>query len=237
MSEAQWLAIAIGNTHVKAAVFQEAECITEYTCQHLDLPDLEVNLSQWSYSWIAIASVVPTLITPWHDLPQTQIIRIGMVPIHGLYSTMGVDRALAVWGAGLTYGYPVLVIDAGTAMTLTGIDANQSLVGGAILPGLSTQLRSLTHNTATLPEVDLPTQMPQRWATDTETAMQSGVIYSAIAGLQAFIQNWLLAFPDSKIVITGGDSSRICPYLYPSVTLDLNLIFWGIRGIWQERGR
>ena len=156
MSEAQWLAIAIGNTNIKAAVFQQSECMAEYTYLHTELSSLEASLSPRSYSQIAIASVVPDLITPWHGLPQTLSIETSMIPVAGIYATMGVDRALAAWGAGLTYGYPVLSIDAGTAITLTGLDSTENLVGGAILPGLQSQFRALRANGALLPEVSIP---------------------------------------------------------------------------------
>ena len=52
---------------------------------------------------------------------------------------------------GETGGFPMLVIDAGTALTFTGADANQCLVGGAILPGLRLQLASLGQKTGQLP--------------------------------------------------------------------------------------
>jgi len=235
MSEAQWLAIAIGNTNIKAAVFQQSECMAEYTYLHTELSSLEASLSPRSYSQIAIASVVPDLITPWHGLPQTLSIETSMIPIAGIYATMGVDRALAAWGAGLTYGYPVLSIDLGTAITLTGLDSTAALVGGAILPGLQSQFHALRANGALLPEVSISTQLPPRWATDTVAAIQSGVIYGVIASLQAFIQDWLLAYPDSKIAITGGDGKSIAPYLEASIVLDPRLIFWGIRGIWETQ--
>lgn len=49
----------------------------------------------------------------------------------------------------------ILVIDAGTALTFTAADADQRLVGGAILPGLGLQRSSLAQKTATLPRVEL----------------------------------------------------------------------------------
>ena len=86
-----------------------------------------------------LASVVPSQTALWQIYPNVHIINLDQIPLQGVYPTLGIDRALALWGAGKTWGFPMLVIDAGTAMTFTGADANQCLVGGAILPGLGLQ--------------------------------------------------------------------------------------------------
>jgi type III pantothenate kinase len=174
----------------------------------------------------------------WQTYPNLQVITLEQIPLLGTYPTLGIDRALALWGAGKTYGFPVLVIDAGTALTFTGADANCRLIGGAILPGLRLQLRSLSHQTAALPEVELPEQLPPRWALDTRDAIQSGTIYTLLAGIEDFIAAWRQEFPASKVIITGGDRTylfnylqRYSPQIAAEVIDDPNLIFWGMRSL------
>ena len=235
MSSKQWLAIAIGNTHIRAAVFADAspysEAVLRYVVRHAELDQLVGNLHQIKFERVAIASVVPQIITPWHHLPQTSLITNRQIPIANIYDSMGRDRALAIFGAGAKYGYPVLVIDAGTALTLTGVDATPALIGGAILPGLVMQFASLNQSTAALPMAAMG-DLPNRWATDTVSAIQSGVIYTAIAGLEAFIQDWQQQFPTSQIVFTGGDGKRMQQYLDLGI-FDPDLIFRGIQQLWQ----
>jgi type III pantothenate kinase len=232
-TNAQWLAIAIGNTHIRAAVFRGMELLAEYTKPHIELLELEYELDRQSYDRIAIASVVPDFVTPWHGLAQTQMITSDLIPIQGIYKTMGVDRALVALGAGITYGYPVLIIDAGTALTITGIDTTPSLVGGAILPGLRSQFNCLRQNAALLPLAPTPKELPTLWANDTMTAMQSGVIHTVVAGLKRFIRDWQKLFPRSHLVITGGEGEYIRSYLQGG-KLDSKLIFWGMRSLWQQ---
>jgi type III pantothenate kinase len=86
---------------------------------------------------LSLASVVPNQTALWQDYSNVHEITLDQVPLQGIYPTLGIDRALALWGAGETWGWPMLVIDAGTALTLTGADANRCLIGGAILPGLA----------------------------------------------------------------------------------------------------
>lgn len=185
-----------------------------------------------------LASVVPSQTTLWQTYPSVNVITLAQVPLLGLYLTLGIDRALALLGAGETLGYPVLVIDAGTALTLTGADADCQLIGGAILPGLGLQLKSLTRDTAALPATQLPTQLPPRWAMQTASAIESGVIYTVLAGIREFIEDWQSRFPTSQIVLTGGDSPVLLSYLqslYPEmarhVICNPHLIFGGIQSV------
>lgn len=224
-----FLAIAIGNTRIKAVIFgSKKQILEEYAYTHEQLPNLEAKLATRNFECIAIASVVPNIITYWHHLPQTQIITTADVPLQGLYSTMGCDRALAAYGAGENYGYPVLVIDAGTAITITGIDTNKNLIGGAIMAGLRSQFACLHQSTAALPDLPIPETLPRRWAADTHGAIQGGVAHLLIAGLQAYIDDWRSQFPDSQIILTGGDRDYLAKWGLKVDMIDKNLIFLGI---------
>ncbi|NET73749.1 MAG: pantothenate kinase [Sphaerospermopsis sp. SIO1G2] len=187
---------------------------------------------------LLIASVVPEQTAKWQNYPNAEFITLDQIPLTRMYSTLGIDRALAVFGAGKNYGFPILVIDAGTALTFTGADANQNLIGGAILPGLGLQFTSLGQKTGQLPllKVREVQELPPRFALDTKSAIESGIIYTLLAGIKDFIDNWLLSFPDSQIAMTGGDSELLGSYLkqeFPKIgeqiILDQNLIFWGMK--------
>ncbi|NMG05639.1 pantothenate kinase [Brasilonema sp. UFV-L1] len=185
---------------------------------------------------LLLASVVPNQTALWQTYPNVCIITLEQVPIKGIYSTLGIDRALALLGAGQVWGFPVLVIDAGTALTFTGADTNHCLVGGAILPGLGLQLATLAERTGQLPTVESPQQLPQRYALNTQQAMQSGVIYTLVAGIKDFIEAWWRDFPQGKIVMTGGDRTLLVKYLQSQETeiaahviVETNLIFWGMQ--------
>lgn len=184
---------------------------------------------------LVVASVVPQQTAIWQSYPAVRIITLDQLPIGGLYPTLGIDRALALLGAGNRLGWPVLLIDAGTALTFTGANVNRYLVGGAILPGLGLQLSSLAKKTAGLPSVSLPENLPRRWATDTAGAIQSGVVYAAVAGVRDFIEDWRCLFPNSKIAVTGGDRTLLLQYLasaFPDTAASVidapEAIFWGI---------
>ena len=237
-----WLALVIGNSRLHWALFKNNNLITVWHSYHLANPvnqhqlPLEIFPPQLvrNYSQnlpIYLASVVAEQTALWQKYQSLQQITLKDIPLGNIYPTLGIDRALAIWGGGQTYGYPCLVIDAGTALTLTGVDDNKILVGGAILPGIRTQLQSLNQKTAALPEVSLPQTLPPRWANNTRDAIASGVIYTIISGIGSFIEHWQTNYPHSAIIITGGDGSFLSQYLtaQTKIAIDSNLIFWGIK--------
>ncbi|MFQ4142059.1 pantothenate kinase [Chlorogloeopsis sp. ULAP02] len=252
-----WLALTIGNSRLHWGWFEGKTLCHTWDTNHLPesfvhhlanyqtLDDLLKNLSPSpplplpsSSPPLVLASVVPNQTALWQIYPNVRIITLEQVPLQGLYPTLGIDRALALWGAGKTWGFPMLIIDAGTALTFTGADANRNLVGGAILPGLGLQLATLANRTGQLPNVDLPQQLPQRFALTTPEAMQSGVIYTLLAGIKDFVEAWWRSYPESKIAITGGNRTLLVNYLqsqFPEIANGLmvepNLVFWGIREI------
>jgi type III pantothenate kinase len=177
---------------------------------------------------LILASVVPEQTALWQIYPNVRIITLDQLPIEGLYPTLGIDRALALLGAGTQLGWPVLVIDAGTALTFTGADVNRRLVGGAILPGLGLQLSSLGEKTAGLPLLSLPENMPQRWATDTAIAIESGVVRGVVAALKDFIEDWLRLFPESKYLASAFPDTAAAVIETPEA------IFWGFRNVFKE---
>ncbi|HEY9660859.1 MAG TPA: pantothenate kinase [Allocoleopsis sp.] len=256
-----WLALMIGNSRLHWAWFADSTLQRTWDTPHASVEAIAPLTHHPNFSRILgevyplfpsqaqlplwLASVVPEQTRIWQAYAKTQIITLDQVPLQSLYPSFGIDRALAVWGAGQKLGFPVLVIDAGTALTLTGADSAGRLVGGAILPGVGLQLRSLANYTAALPELDTrlisslqSIESIPRWATNTSEAMLSGVLYSMIAGLQDFLKAWLQTFPSSPIVMTGGDRTVLfrlwqeqMPQITRRVKLDANLVFWGMQAI------
>jgi type III pantothenate kinase len=226
----QQLCLMIGNSRLHWGWFQDEKLIKVEHTPHFQRPN-------WPELPLYIASVVPSQTDFWRK-QATRLITLTDIPLTGIYPTIGIDRVLSVYGAGIQYGFPCLVIDCGTALTFTAVSGDRHLAGGAILPGLGLQLRSLSTKTAALPSVTLPEKLPELYAKNTEEAIISGVVYNLLAGIELFINNWLAEFPDSNICITGGDSDKLLSYfsvynyqLSQRIIQDENLIFWGIKKV------
>jgi len=176
--------------------------------------------------WAAVGLIPPHLETrlgPWPPPVETCQVPLANCPAH-----VGVDRALVAWQAlGCSAGGGVLVVDAGTALTMTAVTASGSFAGGRILPGVGLQLKSLHQGTAFLPCVVSPwarawptlPRNPARssLATDTVNAMADGVIH----GLSAAAVNTMTALAAAGVIgecwLTGGDA----PLLQHSIRTQL----------------
>lgn len=198
------------------------------------LPCVPAHLPLW------MASVSPAQTQIWQAYDQSRVVTLDQIPFDNLYATLGVDRALALLGAATEYGLPTLVIDAGTALTFTGANADRQLVGGAILPGLQLQLRSLAEHTAALPHLSSSHAMPLpfRWTMTTADAIWSGVLHTLLAGIQDFVQAWQQQTVGGSIVLTGGDADLFWGMLEQQnsglaaqIKADPQIIFRGIQAI------
>ncbi|HIK44076.1 MAG TPA: pantothenate kinase [Leptolyngbyaceae cyanobacterium M65_K2018_010] len=253
-----WLGLVIGNSRLHWGAFAGDRWLGGWHTSHLceDQAQILIRGGFLPPAWLQVGILPPwpeDLVAPgpipiwgasvvrsqWQNLaayPQIHPIETPQVPLADTYDGFGVDRALTLVGAGSTYGWPVLVVDCGTALTFTAGVA-QRLLGGAILPGLRLQLQALHDHTDGLPQVSLDLDaLPCRWARTTAAAMASGVLYTQLAGLHDFLGAWWAAYPTGAVVLTGGDSEVLAARLvalHPDwadrLRVDLNLMFWGLR--------
>ncbi len=213
-----WLALAIGNSRLHWAWYVADRLQTTWDTPHFDAPAVAQMISKgWQFGPevadlplgmpLTIASVVPAQTALWQNYARSRVLTLADVPLHHLYPTLGIDRALTLWGAIQLYGAPVLVIDGGTALTFTGADAKHNLVGGAILPGMRSLFQTLHRSTAALPEVIQVDGLPDRWGMNTDDAIRSGIVHMVTAGVRDFVEDWWGRYPESAIVFTGGDGA------------------------------
>ncbi|MFP4221179.1 MAG: type III pantothenate kinase [Phormidium sp.] len=242
-----WLAVALGNSRNHWAQFESGAIAAWGHSRHLQAAETEVSLANLPW-WSCLSPEVPLVVAgvvpeQWQRLhqyvpPRTPIYNLGSLPLPlgGVYPGFGLDRGLAALGAGQRWGFPLLLIDGGTALTFTGFDEGRSLVGGAILPGVALQYRALVEGTA-LDETGgiMGADLPSRWALETGEAIRSGILYTLLAGVEQFIQQWQQRFPESAMVLTGGDGARlaaglraIAPQVAAKVVLDEEVLFWGM---------
>ena len=128
--------------------------------------------------------------------------------------SLGADLLADCAGAYTTYGGPVLVIDMGTATTYNYVDEKGAILAGLITTGIGTAAAALASNTAQLPEVQI-TRPKSILAANTKDAMQAGLYYDCLGGIERTITQFREELDtDFKVVATGG-MSRIfdCPLI------------------------
>lgn len=163
-------------------------------------------------------------------------------------SKLGVDRLLGAFAASRLFDTPRVVVDAGSAITVDWVDAEDRFRGGAILPGLRMQLRALARGTEALPEVELAlanstaefdedTILP---ATNTADAIRLGVLVGIGASIGRLAsgyqsnharqtsENTAPQSGNSSIIMTGGDAESISPFLSNSYRIVPYLVCRGL---------
>lgn len=135
-----------------------------------------------------------------HSTPLPIEVRYGSRP------TLGNDRVAAALGAGSLFpGESVLVVDAGTALTVDVIDRNGTFLGGNISPGARMRFESLHNYTDRLPLVEAAGDV-KSFGTDTVSAIRSGVIMGMMSEIADAFTRARELFGTSRIVVTGNDS-------------------------------
>ncbi len=138
------------------------------------------------------------------------------VPIRHPYAAPavpGADRLLAALGAHARCGGPVVVVDAGSALTCDLVGADGAFLGGAIAPGLRALVSGLAASAPALPfgVVGVATRFP---GTSTQAAVDVGVT-SAARGL---VRELVLRAEEAigkrcRLLVTGGDAAIAAAYL------------------------
>lgn len=239
------LAIDIGNSRTKFALFSEGELV-----RHVDHPTNESSSSGWQRALesfcgsdaverAGIASVVPAMTAilsgALHPLIPLVISARMALPFSLQYETpdtLGADRIAAAAAAWQRHGAPggrsTISIDTGTATTVEVVTSDGVFLGGAILPGPRAMSRALHTATAQLPEVDVDADVEVIGRT-TRSAIASGVTYGFVGGIEAILSRTASELPDAPIVVvTGGWSTLLHAHLDADVIVDPHLVLRGI---------
>ncbi len=147
-------------------------------------------------------------------------------------ATLGVDRWLALVAARALYAGDVVVVDAGTAMTVDWLDRDGVFRGGMIVPGRRV-LESVFARR--VPQLAAGTDQPVRFpAGNTVDAVALGIQSALVAALDRFIDNAASAGADEiRILLTGGDAGWLQALWQAPVSLCDNLVLDGL-GIQSE---
>lgn len=133
------------------------------------------------------------------------------------------------------YEVPMIIINMGTATTLSVINERKQYVGGMIIPGMKSSSFSLAKETAQLPAIGL--EKPRKAiGSNTVEAMRSGLFYGTAAcveGAAAKIEKEL-GVQVETLVLTGEYAKHILPYCERKMCLNEHLLLNGLRLIYEK---
>ena len=149
-------------------------------------------------------------------------------------ASVGSDQIVDAVAVVEEYALPAIVIDMGTASTMSVIDEKKNYIGGVIMPGVKVSLESLTANASQLHGISL--DAPKKViGTNTIDCMQSGVINGNAACLDGMIERIQDELGKKcTVVATGGLAKVIVPFCKQKVILDDDLLLKGLRIIYDK---
>ena len=250
------LAADIGNTNIVIGCFRDEEILfreristnrlatrLEYSVMIKTAFEMH-GISYKEIKGAIISSVVPSLTdtvkSAIDKLCGAKAIIVGAGVKTGLNiiidnpASLGSDQAVDAVAALHEYPAPLIVIDMGTATTMSVVDKNRNYLGGVIMTGLSVSADALTQRTSQLPNVAFET--PKKViGTNTVDCMKSGMMYSAacsIEGIAARMEEEL--GEKCTVVATGGLAPLVVPLCKRKVILDEDLLLKGLMLIYKK---
>lgn len=250
------LAIDIGNSNIvlgcienghirkQARMATDAIKTSDQYCAELKsiLELLETDIAK--IEGAIISSVVPPVLNSF----KTAVIKLtGKVPLvvgpgikTGLNILLdnpalaGSDLIVAAVAALAEHAPPLLIIDMGTATTITAIDAKGNYLGGCICPGVKISAEALSGRTAQLPAISL--EAPKKAiGRNTIDSMRSGLMMGSAAMLDGMVARMERELGQKATVIaTGGIARFILPMCEREMIYDKDLLLKGLMLLYEN---
>ena len=238
------LVIDVGNTRIKAAVFEDATLFEIFVFSKIELQkNIENILKKFEKITDLIVSSVGD-VEKQSFLAYNNILNVHFLshedsfPFHNCYATpktLGIDRM--VLAAGATLQFPSqnrLVIDAGTCVTYDFIDEENNYLGGAIAPGLRLRYEVLHNFTAKLPLLSL--ESPKDFiGTSTSESIHSGVVNGFVYEIDGFIDEYKARYSNFIIILTGGDTDFLAKRLKNTIFANSNFLLESLNQTFQYK--
>jgi type III pantothenate kinase len=218
-------AFDVGNTNLRVGLFSRAGLLSKQVFpsrRRLPLAKIKKIINSGNLEGVVIASVVPTVtrkIVSTCRRNRIEPLLISSKSKCGLKyryhdpSTLGADRIAAVVGALALYRKDVIVVDAGTAITIDVARRRGEFLGGIICPGMHVVASAIHQKTAQLPKVMI-TRPRNLIGRSTDECIKSGIFNGTMAmieGLLAGIKQQIKG--DFYCVATGGSGKIMSAYV------------------------
>jgi len=248
--------VDIGNTNIAIGAFEGEEIrftgrlSTDRTKTDLeyaiDLKNiLEIfHADRHDFDGCIISSVVPQITNVVRD-SCTQVfgkpavvlgpgLKTGLNIMLDNPAEMGADRVADAVAASNLYPLPVVIVDMGTATTISVVDAEKRFIGGAIYPGVRISLDALTERASQLGGISL--EKPRSpIGRNTIECMRSGILYGSASVVDGLVEHFEEALGQKvTVVATGGMSGTIIPYCRRKCIVDEFLLLKGLRMIYEK---
>ena len=253
------LTIDIGNSNIVLGGVRENEIVfearlrTEVTktsdqyCVDLKILMEVYGVSNKDIEGTIIASVVPQVLNSMRTAIQKLTGKVPLVVGPGLKTGLnillenpgqtGADLVVADVAALREHKPPLIVIDMGTATTMSVLDKTGAHIGGCIIPGVKISMDALTDKTALLPGLQLD-QPKRAIGRNTIDAMRSGIMLGAACMLDGMVERMEAELGcKTTVIATGGIAKFIVPMCKTPMIYDKDLIIKGLAALYADNKR
>ena len=253
------LTIDIGNSNIVLGGVRENEIVfearlrTEVTktsdqyCVDLKILMEVYGVSNKDIEGTIIASVVPQVLNSMRTAIQKLTGKVPLVVGPGLKTGLnillenpgqtGADLVVADVAALREHKPPLIVIDMGTATTMSVLDKTGAHIGGCIIPGVKISMDALTDKTALLPGLQLD-QPKRAIGRNTIDAMRSGIMLGTACMLDGMVERMEAELGcKTTVIATGGIAKFIVPMCKTPMIYDKDLIIKGLAALYADNKR
>jgi type III pantothenate kinase len=237
-----YLILDVGKSSIKAGLYSGSILQRHQVYHHMTIETLSLFLQGTKTKHAIVSTVGEPEGIPMKDLRHLfpdllELNHHTALPFLNQYKTpasLGYDRIAGVAGALAEFpGQPILVIDAGTAITFDFLSPEGRYPGGNISPGLSLRFKSLHQFTSRLPWVEYQPGVPLI-GHSTEEAILAGVVQGVVFEIEGYISALSLQYPDLAVVLTGGDAPRLANRIKKAIFASPFLVLNGLNLILQH---
>lgn len=161
-------------------------------------------------------------------------VRTGLNIKSDLHAQLGSDIVAFSIAAAARYPSPLIVIDMGTAVTMSLLRGNV-YEGCIIMPGVCLSVEALSQEAAELPHISIqaPTSLLGH---NTVDAMRSGVVYGSASMIDGMIERVeeVNGGPAAAVVATGSGAPEVLHHCRHTIVYDPDLILQGLFLIYQK---
>lgn len=240
------LAVSLGNSAVSFGLFQGDRLAGSGKVALGELDRLAESLPEGAADAAVLASVAPSrnqtvceIVRSRFAISPLLLGRDLAVPIPVLCrdpEQVGVDRLVNGLAAYARVQDAVIIVDAGTAITVDVVSEPGEFLGGAIAPGLRTGARALELAAEQLPCVSVA--RPERAiGRDTEAAIRAGLYWGAVGMVERILKEQVAESGGAPVIIaTGGDGGILADEIAEIEFFLPDLALEGIRLAWESTG-
>lgn len=188
------------------------------------VPELAVRLEEFCLRYLKL---VPLAVNAERDLGiQLQVDRPSEV---GADLIAGVVAGRALWGA------PCIVVDLGTATTISTLSPEGAFVGTVIAPGLDISVEAITRRAPHLPGIRMEAP-PRPYGTNTVHSLQAGLVLGHVAMIDGMVDRIQEAMGLNGVPVgaTGGLAGAVARLSRRIQHVEPNLVLEGIRLVWER---